>query len=68
MIAALVYLVIYLIVLGLIVWLLTYLIDMIPLPDPFGRVARVCVLVIGVLIAILILLNFIGVDTPRLHP
>jgi len=62
---SLVYLVIYLIVIGLVIWLLTYLIDIVPLPEPFGRVARI---VIGVLIVILLLLQFVGVDgsLPRL--
>jgi hypothetical protein len=40
MITSLVYLVIYLIVVGLIIWLLTYLVDAIPLPEPFGRGAH----------------------------
>jgi hypothetical protein len=50
-------------------WLLTYLIDVIPLPEPFHRVARIAILVIGVLIVILLLLQFIGVvdgGMPRL--
>jgi hypothetical protein len=69
MIASLIYLVIYLIVIGLVIWLLTYLIDVIPLPEPFHRVARIAILVIGVLIVILLLLQFIGVvdgGMPRL--
>lgn len=68
MIASLVYLVIYLIVIGVIIWLLTYLIDVIPLPEPFNRVARIAIIVIGVLIVILLLLQFVGGDIgfPRL--
>jgi hypothetical protein len=68
MIASLVYLVIYLIVIGLIVWLLTYLVDMVPLPEPFARVARFAIIAIGVLIVILLLLQFVGGDlgVPRL--
>ena len=71
MIASLIYLVVYLIVIGLILWLLNYLIDVVPLQDPFRRVAKVAILVIGVLIVILLLLNFIGVlegGPPRLRP
>lgn len=65
MISALIYLVIYLVVLGLVIWLLMYLIDTIPLPQPFARVTRIVLLVVGVLIAIILLLNFIGVlDSP----
>lgn len=69
MIAALVYLVIYMIVTGLILWLLIYLIDAIPLPEPFNKVARVIILVVGVLIVILLLLQFVGgpAGFPKLH-
>lgn len=69
MIASLIYLVIYLIVIGLVLWLLTYLVDAIPLQEPFRRVARIAILVVGVLIVILLLLNFVGVlelGSPRL--
>ena len=68
MIASLVTLVIYLIVVGIIIWLLLYLIDVIPLPEPFHRVAKIAITVIGVLICILLLLQFIGIDSgvPRL--
>lgn len=69
MITALIYLVIYMVVVGLVVWLLLYLVDSIPLPPPFHQVARVAIMVIGVLILILLLLNFIGaldVGAPRL--
>jgi cytochrome c biogenesis protein CcdA len=59
MIAGLIHLVIYLIILGVIIWLLLWLIDNVPLPEPFNRVARVVVIVIGVLVLILALLNFI---------
>lgn len=71
MIASLVYLVVYIIVLGLILWLLNYLIDAVPLQEPFNRVAKIALLVVGVLIVILLLLNFIGVldgGPPRLRP
>lgn len=69
MIESLVYLVIYLIVIGIVIWLLTYLIDAIPLPEPFNRVARIAILVIGVLIVIVLLLQFAGLmggGVPRL--
>jgi cytochrome c biogenesis protein CcdA len=61
MITTLIYLVIYIIVLGLVLWLLNYLIDAVPLQEPFRRVAKTAIVVIGVLIIILLLLNFIGV-------
>ena len=62
MIGGLIHLVIMIIVLGLILWLLLYVIDAVPLPEPFHRVARIAVTVIGVLILILLLLNFAGID------
>ena len=64
MIASLIYLVVYLIVIGLVLWLLTYLIDVIPLPEPFNRVARIAIIVIGVLIVIVLLLNTVGLLEP----
>ncbi|TYL87421.1 hypothetical protein [Bradyrhizobium cytisi] len=69
MIAGLIYLVVCIIVVGLILWLLSYLVDVVPLQEPFRRVAKVAILVIGVLIIILLLLNFVGVldgGPPRL--
>jgi len=53
----------------LVIWLLTYLVDAIPLPEPFHRVAPIAILVIGVLIVILLLLQFVGAiddGVPRL--
>jgi hypothetical protein len=69
MITSLIYLVVYIIVVGLVLWLLNYLIDAVPLQEPFHRVAKIAILVIGVLIIILLLLNFLGVldaGPPRL--
>jgi hypothetical protein len=71
MITSLIYLVVYIIVLGLIVWLLNYLIDIVPLAEPFNRVAKIALMVVAILIVILLLLNFIGVidgGPPRLRP
>lgn len=64
MIESLVYLVIAIIVLGLVVWLLLYVIDAVGLPEPFRKVARAVILVVGVLIVILLLLNLVGVAPP----
>jgi len=66
-----VYLVISVIVLALILWLLNYLVDNVPMQEPFKRVCKIALMVIGVLIVILLLLNFIGVldgGPPRLRP
>jgi hypothetical protein len=71
MITSLVYLVVYIIIVGVILWLLNYLVDNVPLQDPFRRVAKIALMVIGVLIIILLLLNFVGVmdgGPPRLRP
>ena len=66
MIASLIYLVIYIVVLGLVLWLLIFLLDNLQVPEPFHRVGRVVVIVIGVLILILLLLRFAGFYEPRL--
>ena len=60
MIEALIYLAIYIVVVGIVVWLLLYVIDAVPVPEPFHRVARMAVMVIGILIVILLLLQFVG--------
>jgi uncharacterized protein YhhL (DUF1145 family) len=69
MISGLIHLVIILLILGLVIWLLLWLVDYIPLPEPFGRIARAVIVVVGVLIVILLLLQFVGVDSefPRLR-
>lgn len=70
MIGSLITLLVYLIVIGLIVWLLNYLIDAVPLPEPFNRVAKIALLVVSVLIVIILLLDFVGIlgtGMPRLR-
>lgn len=69
MISSLVYLLIYLLILGVVLWLALYIVDQLPLPEPFHRVARIVIIVIGCLILILLLLNFagIGLDRPMLR-
>lgn len=64
MIASLITLVIWLVVIGLICWLLLYAVQNIPLAPPFGQVVRVVIIVVGVLIAVLLLLQFLGVVAP----
>jgi hypothetical protein len=65
MLATLIQLVVYLVVVGLVLWLLTWLIDYIPVPDPFNRVAKIVIMIVGVLIVCYVLLGLVG-DTPRL--
>jgi hypothetical protein len=67
MITALIYLAIEIIVLGVVIWLLLYLIDNLGVPEPFHRVGRIVIIVVGVLILILVLLTFIGIETPVLR-
>jgi len=57
----LVSLLITILVVGLIIWLVLYVLSIIPLPEPFGKVARIVVIVIGVIILIKILLGVSGV-------
>lgn len=63
----LVELVIYLIIIGAVFWLLIWLIDYVGLPAPFNRVARVVVMVVGVLILINLLLTFAGHPVFTMH-
>lgn len=66
MIQSLIALVIYLVVVGLIVGLLLWLIDAVPIPEPFHRVARIAIIVVGVLIVVLLLLSLIDGGPPHL--
>ena len=70
MVGGLITLVIYIIVIGIILWLLRYLVSVIPMDEQFRTVANVVILVVGVLILILLLLNFAGLidgGMPRLR-
>ena len=66
MITGLVQLVIYIMVLGLVTWLLLFLIDYIPLPEPFNRIAKVVIVVVAVVILIVALLGLVG-DGPGIR-
>ena len=61
MITGLIYLVVYIIVVGLILWLLRYVVNTIPMDEPFRRIANIIIVVVGALIVILLLLNFVGI-------
>lgn len=60
MITFLITLLIVIIILGLIWWVIT----VIPLPEPFAKIAQVVVVVIGVLIIVWMLLGLIGQAPP----
>lgn len=57
---SLIHLVIAIIVVGLVLWLLNYLVTAVGLPEPFSKVAKVVILVIGVLFLINCLLGLVG--------
>ena len=65
MIIALITLLIYLLIVGIIIWLALYIISVLPLPGPFNQIARAIIVVIGCLILILLLMNFVGLDGMR---
>lgn len=60
MLEGLIYLVINVVVIGLVIWLLRFLIELNPLGEPLRRVANVAVVVMGVLIIVMLLMNFLG--------
>jgi hypothetical protein len=67
MINALLTLVVYAIILGVFVWLVHYLVDSIPISDPFGRIAKIGVTIIAVIVLLMLLLNVVndGTVMPR---
>lgn len=68
MITTLVSIVLYIVVLGLICWLLMWLIDYVPVPEPFNKVAKIVIAVLGVVAIIYLLLGILpgGHGLPRL--
>jgi hypothetical protein len=66
MLATMVHLVIYLVVVGLVAWLLMFLLDYIPVPQPFNKIGKVVIMVLSVLIVIFLLLDLVGGGAPKL--
>lgn len=62
MIESLIAIVITIIVVGMVLWALTYAVDNIPMLAPFRQVAKVIIVVLGVLILALLLLRVSGVS------
>jgi len=60
MVGALITLIIYIIILGLLVWLVNYVVDAIPLGEPFNRLAKILIIVVAVIIVIALLLQLVG--------
>ena len=50
-------------IVGIIIWLLLYIINLLPLPAPFGQIARVIVIVIALIWLIRLLVSAVGVVT-----
>lgn len=66
MISVLLTLIIYALVLGLVVWLVHYVIDVTPIGPPFGRIAKIAVTVVAVLIMVMLLLTLVDSGPVRL--
>jgi hypothetical protein len=66
MIEALIVLTIYIIVVGLIISLLLWALQQVPLPPPFGQVARVVIVLLGALIVVYLLLGLVS-DVGPVH-
>jgi hypothetical protein len=62
-------LVFYLLALGVLIWLVFWILDQFAVPEPIGKIIRIIVVVIAVLILISVLLDLAGVSTgvPRLR-
>jgi len=56
----LVQIIVYLLVVGGIFWLLLWLIGYFGLPEPFAKIAKGIIMIVGVLILINLLLGFVG--------
>jgi hypothetical protein len=69
MIPALINLIIWLLIVGILLALVYYVLDAIPIPQPFNRIIRVVLVVVAVLVVVLLLLQLIGgggVQLPKL--
>jgi len=60
-------LVVYVLVIGAICWLLWWLIGFVGVPEPFSKIARGVVAVVGVVLLIGVLLQFLPGGVPRLR-
>jgi len=62
MIEPLIALLVLVLIVGIVVWLVLWLISEIPMPEPFGRIARILVIIIAVLIILARALPLIGIS------
>lgn len=65
--AGLVSLIVYLLVFGLVVGLLFYLIQILPIPDPYKGWIKLVLQVLCILVVIGMLLNFAGIPVLRIQ-
>lgn len=68
MVGTLISLVIYLIIIGLIFYVLWWALSQMPLPEPFGTVARVLLVLVAVLIVVYLLLGLVPSGGLHLRP
>jgi hypothetical protein len=61
MIGALINLIIYLVILGILYWLLIYVVDNF-IPEPPARIIKVVGVVVIAIVAVMLLLQLVGVD------
>ena len=53
-------LIIWLLIVGILLALVYYVLDAIPIPQPFNRIIRIVIVVVFVLVVVLLLLQLIG--------
>lgn len=63
-IAAWISLLIALVIIGVVVWAVDFVVRTLPVPDPVGRIIRVVAMVLGVLIALLLVAQSVGIVAP----
>lgn len=62
MIEALISLLIVCVVVAIVVWLILWILEQLPMPAPFGKIARVLVIVIGCLVILVRALPLLGIS------
>lgn len=69
MVQLLITIIIYAVIFGLLYWLVDYIVRTVPIPDPFGKILIMAVIVIGVLMIIGLLLEIAGhpLGLPRIQ-
>lgn len=68
MINQLIWLLVYVVCIGLLCWLIYWVVDTIPIPDPFNRFVKIAVVVIGVIALVMLLLKIPQAAAEEGHP